>query len=69
MNAEKQRRFLISLLYYAAIVLGIWLAARYLLTPLMPFIIGFLIACLLHKPSAFIARKLHVTQKKPFPPI
>lgn len=65
MNTEKQRRFLISLLYYAAIVLGIWLAARYLLTPLMPFIIGFLIACLLHRPSAFIARKLHVTQKIP----
>lgn len=65
MNTEKKRNFLINAAYYGAIVAIAFLSLRYLLGPLSPFIVGFIIAWLLYKPARAIARKLHLPAKIP----
>ncbi len=63
MNLEKQKKFLISFAFYALIAIGVILAVMYLLPPLMPFVIGLLIALVLRRPSLFISKKLHIHEK------
>lgn len=65
MSTEKQKQFLIRVAYFGVIAIGLYFALRYLLSPLMPFLIGFVIAWLFHKPSRAIAKKLHVHARIP----
>ena len=62
-KTEKRKTFLIHFAYLAAILVMVVLGAIYLLPPLTPFIIAFVIAWLLRAPIAFFSRKLHVPQK------
>lgn len=65
MTCESQKRFLIQVAYYGVIVIGVCLAARYLLSPLMPFILGFFIAALLRRPTVCLSRTFHISQRIP----
>ena len=65
MNIEKRKRFLVNAGYYGVIALGIFLCLRYLLSPMLPFLTGFLIAWIFHKPSKAIAGKLHIATRIP----
>lgn len=65
MNQEKQKKVLVMVAYYGVMLLGIYLGFRFLLPPLMPFLIGFVVAWILHRPTVFLSRKLHIPQKLP----
>lgn len=65
MNVEKQKQFLIKTAYYGVILSAVYLGLRYLVPPLVPFLIGFLIAWMLQRPSIFVAKKLHIQKKLP----
>lgn len=65
MNQEKQKKFLVMVAYYGVIILGAYLGCRFLLPPLVPFLIGFLVAWILHRPVVLLSNKLHMTQKIP----
>lgn len=65
MNLDKQKKFLISFAYYGILVVGIYLIIRFLASPMMPFILGFLVAWMLRRPSAWLAKKLHLPHKIP----
>lgn len=65
MNPEKQKKTLIMVAYCSVILLGVYLGCHFLLPPLMPFILGFLVAWFLRRPAAFLAGKLRITQKIP----
>lgn len=65
MNIERRKRFLINVSYFGAIALIAALCLRYLLTPMLPFLIGFLIAWVLHRPSKAIARRLRIAPRIP----
>lgn len=63
MNQEKQKKFLLAIAYYGIILIGVILGFRYLLSPLLPFLVGFLIAWLLGYPARYIAKRLHIPYK------
>ena len=65
MNVEKQKKFLIHAAFFGVIIAGGYLCLSYLLPPLTPFLIGFLIAWLLHKPAKAIADKLRISVRFP----
>lgn len=65
MNIEQKRTFLINAAYYGVLIILALLFARYLLTPLSPFIAGFIIAWLLNRPSRALARKLRLHARIP----
>lgn len=65
MNQERQKKVVLTAAFCGTMFLIVYLSVKILLPPLMPFILGFLIALLLHRPSAFLAKKLHLTQKLP----
>lgn len=65
MNLEKQKKTLIMVAYYGVIILGVYLGFRFLVPPLVPFLIGFLVAWALHRPVVLLSKKLHITQKIP----
>lgn len=48
MNTEKQRQFIIQVLYYSLIAVVLYIFFRYIMYMIMPFIIGFAIAFVLH---------------------
>ena len=57
-NTDKRRRFLVNLLYWAAILAIVYLCFRFLLKLLMPFVIALLVAWLLRPLSRFYKKKL-----------
>lgn len=63
MDQEKQKKILIMAAYYGVILLGVYLGCHFLLPPLMPFILGFLVAWMLYRPTILLSRKLHIPQK------
>ncbi|MGN1345803.1 MAG: sporulation integral membrane protein YtvI [Eubacteriales bacterium] len=65
MNQEKQKKFLLSIAYYGGIALGAYLVLRFLIPPLVPFLIGFCIAWILRRPTSYLNKKLHITHKIP----
>ncbi len=60
---EKRRKFIINTLYYAVIVLLVFLCFKYVAKWVMPFILGFIIASMV-KPSAMGLNKLTKINKK-----
>lgn len=63
MNQEKQKRILIAVAYYGVILLGVYFGFRFLIPPLMPFLIGFCVAWILRRPTVLLAAKLRIPQK------
>lgn len=65
MDAERKKLFIINAMYYATLIVLVLLFIRYLLSPLSPFIAGFIVAWLLHRPAHALARKLHLHRRVP----
>lgn len=65
MNQEKQKKFLLAIAYYGIISIAVILGFRYLFSPLLPFLIGFLIAWLLRYPAEYIAKRFNISYKIP----
>ena len=63
MDQEKQKRIFIRIAYFGVIFLGVCLGCHFLLPPLMPFILGFLVAWMLNRPTAFLSGKIHIPHK------
>jgi sporulation integral membrane protein YtvI len=57
MTTERKRKILIDALYLALIGAVLWFCLRYLAAWLLPFVIGMLIAFVLQKPVAYLARR------------
>ena len=47
---EKKKKFIINVVFYAMILILVWIGVKYLVMPMMPFIIAFLVAALLQIP-------------------
>ena len=47
---EKKKKFIINVVFYAMILILVWAGVKYLVMPMMPFIIAFLVAALLQIP-------------------
>lgn len=58
MNLEKKKNFIINAFYYSIIALLIFLVIKYGFDLLAPFIIAFIIAYLLRKPTRWVANKI-----------
>ena len=63
MRTEKRRNFLIHFSYFALLVLAAFVFVRFLLPPLAPFVIAFVIAYLMKAPIGLLKEKLHVPGK------
>ena len=63
MNLEKQKRFLVQAAFYGTIAALVYVALKFLLPTLIPFILAFLIVWLLRKPAKWISGKLHLPLK------
>jgi len=63
MSIEKYRKFLITFAYFAVIALIAFVALRYALPMLAPFVIGAAIAYLLRHPTRLLNRKLSLPYK------
>ncbi|MBP3655602.1 MAG: sporulation integral membrane protein YtvI [Clostridia bacterium] len=62
MDIERKKAFLVQAAYYGAIGAAVLLALKYLFPPLSPFIAGFAIAWLLHRPSKALSKKYRLPQ-------
>ncbi|NCB64405.1 MAG: AI-2E family transporter, partial [Clostridia bacterium] len=62
MPENKHLRFLLTLLYTVLGILGAWLAFRFLLPWLLPFLIALCLAALLEKPVLFLMRRLKLSR-------
>lgn len=65
MDTEGKKSVLIHAAYYGMIAGLAFLAIRYLLPPLSPFVAGFLFAWLLHRPAKAVGQRLHVHYRIP----
>lgn len=65
MDAEKQKKFLTGFAYYGVIVACAFVGIKLLLPPLMPFVIGFLVAWILRAPARALGRRLHIGVRIP----
>jgi len=63
MSLEKKKAFIIRVAYYGVIVVVALVAGKYLLGPLLPFILGFVFSCVLHRPAMALARKTHLGER------
>lgn len=63
METEKRRAFIINFVYFALLLLTAFVALKYALPLLAPFVTGFIIAYMLRKPIRFLASKLHLNRK------
>lgn len=63
MTEEKYKSFLLRFGFWAAIAIPVYLAFRYLLNPLMPFIIAFLVAGLLQPVIDLVSKRPNIKRK------
>lgn len=62
-DTEQKRSFIISFLYILIIAAIVYVICKYVLSLLAPFVLAFLVACLLQKPIKFMHRKTHLKKK------
>lgn len=60
MNLEKQKAFIIHVIYFAVILFLVYVGIKYLLPLLMPFVIGMVIAVLFRRIIDLIENKTHI---------
>ncbi|MBQ2766071.1 MAG: sporulation integral membrane protein YtvI [Clostridia bacterium] len=63
MFTEKKQHFLISALYYLTIAAAVYIALKYALGIVMPFIIGFFIAAVLNPAVRFLSKKFRLKRR------
>lgn len=63
MTIAQKRAFLTNILFVSVLFVILYLAYRYLLVWILPFVLGFLIAYLLRKPAVFLSRVTKIPQK------
>lgn len=63
MESNRKKEFLLNAAYYGILILGFYLFCAYLLSPMLPFLLGFLVAWLLRRPSVLLSQKLHIPGK------
>lgn len=61
-KTEKQKRFVISVLFFLSILLTVFLVIKYLLGVLLPFVIGFTVASLIAPIVRKLSRKLSLSR-------
>ena len=49
-KVERKKKFIINVVFYALIGILVWIGCKYLVSPMMPFIIAFLVAALIQVP-------------------
>ena len=57
---ERKKKFIINVAFYALIAILVWIGCKYLVSPMMPFIIAFLVAAVIQIPI----RKFKVEKKQ-----
>ncbi len=62
-RTEKQRAFIIKIIYIAIIVGLVVVSFRYLLSWVLPFVLGLLVAAIVQKPVRYIANKIKLPNK------
>ncbi len=62
MNIEKQKAFIIHVIYIIFILGIVYIGIKYILPLLMPFVIGVIIALVFRKPIDLIHKKLHINR-------
>ena len=59
-KVERKKKFIINVAFYALIAILVWIGCKYLVSPMMPFIIAFLVAAVIQIPI----RKFKVEKKQ-----
>ena len=59
-RVERKKKFIINVVFYALIAILVWVACKYLVSPMMPFIIAFVVAAVIQIP----VRKIKTDPKK-----
>lgn len=59
---QQKKEFLINVGFFATAILLIFLCFRFLFSAFLPFVIAFLIASFVQKPSAFVSEKIRLKQ-------
>ena len=62
-RTERRKAFIINLMFFAAIVIIIYICFKYLLTWLAPFIIGFIIAAVFNPAIRVLEKRLRIGRK------
>ena len=62
-NNDKRIQFIVCAAYYTVIIAIIFLGIKYLLKPLLPFILAFIVSCISQKPVEFITSKTFLSKK------
>lgn len=60
MKTEKQRAFIIKILYYIILLGAVYIAIKFILPLLMPFVIGLIIAMIFRPSIDFLEKKLKI---------
>jgi sporulation integral membrane protein YtvI len=60
---EKRKNFIINICYFSLIIAIVYIAIKYVLGLVLPFIVGFIVALLLKPVMHYISKKLHVNKK------
>lgn len=60
MKLEKQKAFIIHVIYYTLILGLVYIVIKHILPLLMPFIVGIIVAIIFKRPIDFISNKTHV---------
>lgn len=60
MKLEKQKAFIIHVIYYTFILGLVYIAIKYILPLLMPFILGIVVALIFRRPIDIISNKTHI---------
>lgn len=60
MNQNRQKAFIILVIYILIILLLVYVGIKYVLPLLMPFVIGMIIAVIFRKPIDFISKKVYI---------
>ncbi|MCI5773936.1 MAG: sporulation integral membrane protein YtvI [Erysipelotrichaceae bacterium] len=61
---EKKKELLINVMYYGLITIGLILALKYIVPPLMPFVVAFIMVYLLKRPIKAICRRFALSHKQ-----
>ena len=59
-RVERKKKFIINVVFYALIAILVWVACKYLVSPMMPFIIAFVVAAVIQVP----VRKIKTDPKR-----
>ena len=59
-RVERKKKFIINVVFYALIAILVWVACKYLVSPMMPFIIAFVVAAVIQVP----VRKIKAESKR-----